>query len=220
MEPEDQWCELSMWRTVGVETRVEFLGVISCFAFIVIPLLYDFPSVWTNLHIALYVVMCYLGAGTVVYHAIPNMYVDGQAIVYMTDYIPMIITCAYLSSIYLWHFANIAIKMPTWAKFAIFSTMMSWFLFLITTMNLISVAIHNAVMVAPPVLIFTAYSYFQLRKRSLTTWAMLVASLVLWLINKHLCASQYWLAIFHAIYHILIAYALWSAGIMGIFVVQ
>ena len=220
MEPEDQWCELRMWRAVGVETRVEFLGVISCFAFIVIPLLYDFPSVWTNLHIALYVVMCYLGAGTVVYHAIPNMYVDGQAFVYMMDYIPMIITCAYLSSIYLWHFANIAIKMPTWAKFAIFSTMMSWFLFLITTMNLISLAIRNAVMVAPPVLIFTAYSYFQLSKRSLRTWAMLVASLVLWLINKYLCASQYWLAIFHAMYHIFIAYALWSAGNIGIFLVQ
>ena len=49
---------------------------------------------------------------------------------------------------------------------------------------------------------------------------MLVASLVLWLINKHLCASQYWLAIFHAIYHIFIADALWNAGTMGIFFVQ
>ena len=74
-----------MWRAIGVETRVEFLGVISGFAFIVIPL-YEFPSVWTTLYIALYVVMCYLGAGTVVYHTIPNMYVDGQAIIYMMDY--------------------------------------------------------------------------------------------------------------------------------------
>jgi hypothetical protein len=148
------------------------------------------------------------------------MYVDGQAFVYMMDYIPMIITCAYLSSIYLWHFANVAIKMPTWAKFATLSVIMSWFLFLITTMNLISVAIRNAVMVAPPVLIFTAYSYFQLSERTIRTWAMLITSLVLWLINKYLCASQYWLAIFHAMYHIFIAFALWSAGNIGIFMVQ
>ncbi|MFN9942304.1 MAG: hypothetical protein ACK56I_22800, partial [bacterium] len=91
MEPEDQWCELRMWRAIGVETSVELLGVTSGVAFFIVPL-FDYPLMWTNLHCALYVALCYLGAGTIVYHTIPNKEVNGQALVYMMDYVPMVFT--------------------------------------------------------------------------------------------------------------------------------
>jgi hypothetical protein len=212
MEPDDQWCEIRMWQAVGVQTSVEILGVVSGVAFLVVPW-YERPSVWTDLHVALYVVLCYLGAGTIVYHAIPNTEVGGQALIYMMDYVPMVLTCAFLSSLYLWHFAKMLYE---WAVFAVLSALVGWFLFLIMSVYLVSVATRNAVMVAPPVLIFTTDSSFVLGSRSLRVWALLVLSLVLWLINKELCARQYWLGTFHAIYHVLMAYALWGAGKLGI----
>ena len=99
MEPEDQWCELSMWRAVGIETSVELLGVTSGIAFFMVPLL-DYPLMWTNLHCALYVVLCCLGAGTIVYHTIPNKQNNGQALVYMMDYVLMVFACAFLCFLY------------------------------------------------------------------------------------------------------------------------
>lgn len=157
--------------------------------------------------------MFWLGVGTVVYHSIPNTVINGYPLTYLMDDVPIVVTCTFLSSIYVWHLNKFLNKL---AVFGTSAGLIGWMLFLIISIYFVSAVVRNAITVTLPVLIFTVYSFLVFGARSARVWLLLTTSLVIWLINRELCAQMYCLALFHAIYHIFISFSLWGAGCMGI----
>ena len=212
MELADQWCEQRMWQSIGVDTNVEIFAVITGAAFIFVPII-DAPNEFTNVHILFHVVFVFLGLGTMFYHIFPNFESDGQATIYEMDWYPMVFTCSFLLMIYIWPLLR---RLTPLGVYCVCFAVMGWFSFLVLSVYHVSVEVRNGVMVGVPVTVFFFFSCIAIGSRSLYTWILLVSGLTLWLINKELCRYYYWLAIFHGIYHVLMAFALWSAGCLGL----
>jgi hypothetical protein len=212
MEPEDQWCEQRMWRSMGIDTKAEIICAVTGIAFIIAPF-FDMPNNFTDEHAMFHVAFVFLGLGTIFYHVFPNFESNNQATIYELDWYPMVFTCASLVLIYIWPLRRCLNLVGVYLMCVAF---MSWFSFLILSVYHVSVDIRNGVMVGVPVLVFAGFSVAVLGQRSFYTWGLLLVGLTIWLVNKYLCSYYYWLAIFHGIYHVLMAFALWSAGCLGL----
>jgi len=212
MEPPDQWCEQRMWRKLNVDTNVEIICAITGIAFIIVPYV-EPPPEWTDYHIMFHVVFVFLGLGTILYHAFPNFESSNQATIYELDWYPMVFTCAFLLFIYLLPLNKYLSQLGV---YLLYFSFMSWFAFLVLSVYHVSVEVRNAVMVTVPVFVFFCYSVTTFGARSFYTWVLLITSLIIWNVNKAVCDQQYWLATFHGIYHVLMAFALWSAGCLGL----
>jgi len=201
-----------MWRQLNVETNTEYICAVTGLAFIVVPYVHA-PAELTDAHIMLHVVLTFLGLGTILYHVFPNFESNSQATIYEFDWYPMVFTCAFLVFIYLFHLKKYLSELGV---YVLYYTYMCWFMFLVLSVYHVDVVIRNAVMVSVPVFVLFCYSVTILGSRSFYTWSLLVVSLLIWQLNKSLCHQQYWMATFHGIYHVLMAFALWHAGCLGL----
>jgi len=212
MEPEDQWCEQRMWRELNVDVKSEIICAVTGLAFLVVPYIKP-PAEFTEAHVMFHVVFVFLGLGTIFYHLFPNFESNNQATIYELDWYPMVFTCATLLYI---HLVPLNRFLSHFGLYVMWFLFVGWFSFLTLSVYHVSVEARNAVMVAVPVTVFFLYSVFVYGSESVGTWALLVISLVLWTLNKYLCHHQYWMATFHGIYHVLMAFALWGAGCLGL----
>jgi len=207
----DRWCEQQLWREWGVNTGgAELFGSATGLLFCFVPGIWGARK-WTVLLLLLWACFGVLGVGTFIFHWVPHD--DSDHHLNAFDWYPMVFTCGLLIVIYL--VPNIRFLAPTYVAGA-FVLLLCWMLFLLIEMNHMNPVILNAVLVAPPVLIFAFYTYATWDSRINRVWFLLVLSLTLWLINSYFCERWAPLALFHSAYHVTMAIALWEAACIGV----
>lgn len=203
----DQWCEQQMWLDWGVNTggREVFAastGLVMCF----VPFLYPTYKM-TYLLYALQVNIIILGVGTFIFHWWPiDQY--NNSIIAPLDWIPMIFTLANLLFISNYVFFN---KYNLCMHTVSMLLVIGWIFTLFYIMNFgFNVWISELLLVAPPVFFLLYLSCFVDLHEA---WLLLFLCLGIWLTNRFACKAWSVLGSLHAIWHVIIGYALWDIGV-------
>lgn len=223
----DRWCEQRMWEAAGTTSHgAEPLCAVSGLAFVVIPFLYPVPKE-PPLFIAFKTSFIFLGIGTFVFHWIPNMQQNTVLNVNSFDWFPMVFTTAFLVAIYIYPFYC---YFNDYAILALMCIVYAWVNFLLMCMDGATYDyftlvmdtsfswgdILNVTLLAPVLALLFCYTLFYYGSRMGMVWFYLVLSLGLWVINTYACERWYVLSVFHALYHVTIAKAVWDVACLGI----
>lgn len=232
----DQWCEQRMWRAVGVDTKCEIVSLISALSFFIIP----FRNIPRNIPGNLTLIqccMCQIGLGTMIFHAgIPK-----NPLYVVMDYYPMILFGSGLLNLYISQefkakhntYLGQLLFDATWSLFLWLILLTTWALMILYMLDDEMVNIMqdlynndeylswyntiNVVLVVPMLLVFAYYSYARFTFNvCVKAWALLVLAMAFYFANYLGCQYSYWLAIFHGLYHITMAFALWYIACMGV----
>lgn len=213
----DQWCEQAMWTELtGVPQSIEYTaaltGLLICFVPFTSLCCWHRPTYGLVL---LGVSFLLLGVGTFLFHWFPK-----DPLFIPLDWFPMTITMTIVILLHVW-----LINEQDLCAQLIFSTLfIVWFFTLIFTVTTDTFPYDymSIVLVLVPVLTFLFHNIFVSKylPGDITTeiaqiWALLIFSLVLWLLNQNLCKQYHWMALFHSVYHITIALAIWWASIIA-----
>jgi hypothetical protein len=199
----DRWCEQRMWREANFETEgAELVSCGTAIALIAVPLVVRPSHFTSNLRIVQFLLVL-LAVGTFVYHWIPH----DENWVNAFDWIPMILVVAQIS-----YMMAIRHLDGYWYSIIFGALLVAWGVGLTAAMNMTSYVYLNIALVVPPVLVLMAYMD---PREGAEVWMWLVVSLILWLVNHFACWTWAPLAVLHALYHITMALALWTAAIVA-----
>jgi hypothetical protein len=219
----DEWCEQRMWQALNIETNgVEPLCAITGFAFLIIPFMYPVKKMSLRL-IAVYSGFVLLGLGTIVFHSIRNVHEWGIVNINSFDWFPLIFVCALIFYMFLYPLFEFC---SNFINFLIMFLFISWFAFLLMTVdyanfesmdNLVQgsfdyASIVNLILLLPLAICLFLYTCFGYSLELFPIWIYIIIGAFFWLLNTYLCEKVYFLATFHAIYHIIISIALWKAA--------
>lgn len=213
----DMWCEQAMWSeltgtTQTIEYAAAITGLLMCFVPFTLLCCWHKPTFGL---VILGVSFILLGVGTFIYHWIPE---DPMSV--PMDWIPMTITMTIVILIHVWLINDQELCVQI-----VFSTLfVAWFFIIFFTIAT-SIMTYNqvsALLVAIPALIFLFHNIYVSSQlpgdhsyEIAEIWALLVLSLVLWLLDVYLCKQFHWMAIFHSVYHLTISLAIWWASIIA-----
>lgn len=217
----DDYCEQRMWLAINVNTQgVEPVAMITGLAFIVVPLLFPIPLASVNL-ITLQAGMIILGVGTIVFHTIRNEHENEKLNIESFDYVPIVFVLAMLLFMYLHPVFNycqsslslmVIFALLSWAMFLVVSMDSYTFKSLNDLMNGNLKSFQHAILIIPLGLTLVIYSYYGYAAVLSNVWLYSLTSIVLWCVNYFVCEYVHVFALFHSIYHVLIAIAIWEAG--------
>lgn len=169
-----------------------------------------------------------LGIGTTVFHSMEYQKSrDSHMNLNVLDWLPISLSSATVLTMFLLDSAQ---KLSNTALELCFVAGLCWFTFLVIGMDT-DIYTHlevelkdsfewksvlNAALLLPLIVTLFAYSVAKLHWASAYVWALLVASVALWLVNNYVCAYWYPLAFFHGLYHVVITFALIEANCLAI----
>lgn len=231
----DTWCEIRMWKGIGVETKSEIMSMLSSIPFFIWPF-YGVPRDIPFEMIMMQCCMCHIGLGTIVFHSgLPN------PLNTLMDYYPMIMTSVLLMYIYVSYLFRIKAKfffnkvvLESYLSMLLFVFCLTcWGLFLCYGIQSDFQAfvsdsfpggkyLHwtnalNIIMVFPLILIFFYFSIYYLPLEYVyRAWLLLGVSEFFYFINYLACQYSYWLGIFHGVYHAGMCVALWYVACVGL----
>lgn len=230
----DWWCERRLFgyenTSIIAEPVSSATGFIMLIVFILLPRM---PKNETPPQLFLFVKACLvvLAVGTILFHSITyeNSVETVHVNINMFDWLPLVLTNAVLFVLYMQSTFN---TLSCTMQIFIYTLIVLWSVFLALSMdthtyNFLDSAIENAmswgsilnfILLLP---VMSALLYCTWTNRSLKTmwkrlWILLLASLVIWIVNVSACASSNWLAPLHAVYHVIMAYALVYAACLGL----
>ena len=172
------------------------------------------------------------GVGTVLYHGIsPTTMANGHINHALCDWFPILLLCSNILIMYLIQLCYLPTGENGWVMFL--TLILSWVFVLVVAMDSeTNTHFSNQlggseqgdygtflnVGLLTPLAITLCYAarYHMHWKNVKYLLGSLGLSVTLWLINAYLCRQYLWLFIFHAIYHITIAYAFLIAACLGV----
>jgi hypothetical protein len=218
----DQWCEQRMWKSMGYDSLgAEPFAAFSGIFLILIPFVYGLEDE-PPLFIAFKASFVFLGVGTIAFHWIPNLQDTTAINVGSFDWFPLVTTLALMALLYL----QPALQYLTnFGMLLVFCVFYAWVVFLLMGVDNVTfdyfqgfswAQLLNALLVGPLFLIFAVATAVNLGYRALRPWLWLVVAHVLWLINVYACDKWYILSLFHAAYHVIMAFTLWDIACLSI----
>lgn len=203
----DQWCEQKFWLDYGLNTEHrEIFAASTGFLMCAIPFLYPNHRMVLLLY-TLQINIVILGVGTFIFHWWPIDHYDVN-IISPLDWIPMILTIGNLMFLCIYTFYDC---FTACMKFTSVLFVVSW-LFIILYINNLGYEpwISELLLVLPSSLLLLCVS-FEIDLHE--SWYYLFISLFVWIINRFACAYWSVLGLLHGVWHITIAYALWTVGV-------
>jgi hypothetical protein len=171
-----------------------------------------------------------VGAGTVLFHSLDDQ--SNALNSRLCDWLPIVLMC---TNIFVLYFTKLSKLNGERTQTLIFMVMYIWMCVLIlaadsTTYEWMTLKIDNLksgqqsmygtimniVLLAPLgfVLLYASLKKFRWI-HSAILWGLIIINLLLWVLNAYLCRDNLWMFIFHAAYHVSIAYTFLYATCLG-----
>lgn len=172
-----------------------------------------------------------VGVGTVVFHALDEDQAYSVGINYrMCDWFSIAIMCTNVTALYI----SNQIRQTELISISVYFTMYLWTSFLVLGIDSFTYGywtskldvsgqqnnydtVMNAVLLGPMVfvIIYTAVFHMHIMD-TIYLWISFGINAGLWLLNTYLCPTNSWLFVFHAIYHVTMAYTFVYAACLGV----
>ena len=178
------------------------------------------------------------GIGTIFFHSMkPQLMADAHLNHGLCDWFPITLLCSNILILYFDRLIIITKHNKRWREniwLAVLLLVMIWVFVLVVGMDSDTDAYYadqmgsagnqgqygtllNALLLVPLALTLAYASFYHFEWRHSKYLALgLSLTLILWLINAYLCKQHPWLSLFHAIYHVTIAYSFIYAACLGI----
>jgi len=223
----DWWCERRMWQAAGASTGP--IAEPACAATGVVMVVFALiPNADSSARLPLLFLffkacLVVLGLGTVVFHGFEyGSSLDAHLNLNMFDWAPVVLTVSVLTAVYL---APAMHKLENYAAVLAYIAFALWCLFLVVAMDTSTYSvlegaqwgtIMNGVLLAPPLVVLAVFTALRIGWRAWVLWLLLTVGLAAWLVNYYACSFWSPLALLHAVYHLVITYALILAGCLGL----
>lgn len=231
MSSDDRWCEKQLLGS-GLLWLAEPLAACTGIVMVVIFLLPNSDKreklpplfLWTKASLVL------LGLGTVLFHGMSRSYAKDVLHVNldMFDWLPLVVVAASLVALYCG-----GIRLSNAWQCCAYAAGGVWVLFLCICMDSATYnfweedsggggkawgLILNAILLLPLFATLVYFTAVRLKQQAVTLWMLLIVSLVFWVVNVAACKYAPALALFHALYHVVMAVALVHAACLGLLI--
>jgi len=174
-----------------------------------------------------------VGAGTMIFHAIDDQQTELKTLNFrMCDWLPIVLMCGNIFVLYL---TKLETHLSERTQTIAFLCMYIWTCVLTlavdsTTYERMTLDMGdskdgsqsmygtamNILLLVPLglILAYTSYKKFSLI-HSAIIWGLILINLILWVLNAYLCRDNLWMSMFHALYHVTIAYTFLYATCLG-----
>jgi hypothetical protein len=173
-----------------------------------------------------------VGAGTMVFHSLDDTKTEYKDLNFrMCDWLPIVLMCTNIIVLYISKFEQYASEC---CLSIMFTAMYIWTCILIlavdsTTYTSLTLKWHdpknsqsvygtvmNVVLLAPLGITLATASFKHFTyTQSVRIWGCIALNLALWIGNAYGCSDNLWLSMFHAVYHVTIAYTFLYAACLG-----